>query len=163
MFEHPLHPVVVHFPIALLSTSVLFELLGLYFRRDDFRRIGFWLLMVGMTAGIIAAGFGVWGEDAAKKLGVPESAIETHESFAVSTLITFGLLLIYRWRIRERWTPIHNKIYLAGALAGVLLLGTTGYLGGDLVYRYGAGVLKEADRPPVPPESQSATDPAEKN
>jgi len=162
MFEHPLHPVVVHFPIALLSTAVLFELLGFYFRRDDFRRFGFWLLMLGLTGGIVAAVFGHWAEEAAEKMGVPKEAIELHESFAVTTLITFGLLLIYRWRIRERWTPVHNGIYLSMALAGLLLLGTTGYFGGDLVYRYGAGVQKESDRPPVTPGLHPSTDPAEK-
>jgi uncharacterized membrane protein len=162
MFEHPLHPVVVHFPIALLSTAVLFELLGFLLRRDDFRRFGFWLLILGLTGGIVAAGFGLWGEGAALKMGVPEKAIDRHESFAVTTLITFGLLLIYRWRIRDRWTPGHNRIYLSGALAGLLLLGTTGFFGSELVYRYGAGVQKEATRLPVTPELRPSTDPAEK-
>jgi uncharacterized membrane protein len=118
--------------------------------------------MLGLTGGIVAAGFGHFAEEAAEKMGVPKEAIERHESFAVTTLITFGLLLIYRWRIRDRWTPVHNRIYLSMALAGLLLLGTTGFFGGELVYRYGAGVQKESARPPVPPELRPSSGPAEK-
>lgn len=149
MIEHPLHPVVVHFPIALLSTAVLFELLGFLLRRDDFRRFGFWLLVLGLVGGVAAAGFGWWGEGAVKAAGVPGDAIDRHESFAVATLIAFGLLLIFRRWARDRWSARDKAIYLAMAIAGLLLLATTGYFGGDLVYRYGAGVQKAATALPV--------------
>lgn len=156
MFEHPVHPIVVHFPIALLFTGVLFESLGFLRRRDEFRRFGHWLLMLGMIAAIVAAGFGWWGEEAVKGAGVPGDAIERHESFAVASLITFGLLLIFRRWARGRWSGRETAIYLAMAVVGLLLLATTGYFGGDLVYRYGAGVQKPASVPPAAPETPPA-------
>ncbi|MBI3812008.1 MAG: DUF2231 domain-containing protein [Nitrospirae bacterium] len=151
MIEHPLHPMVVHFPIALLSTAVIFEILGFLKQRESFRQFGFWLLAIGLTAGIVAAGFGFWGEGAAKAGGVPEAAIDRHESFAIATLITFGLLLIYRRWARDRWTPGLRAIYISAALAGFVLLGTTGFFGGELVFQYGAGVQKAATGSPAGP------------
>jgi uncharacterized membrane protein len=155
MFEHPIHPIVVHFPIALLFTAVLFEFLGLLKRRDEYRRFGHWLLMLGMVAGLVAAGFGWWGEGAVKAAGVPGEAIDRHESFAVASLIAFGLLLIFRRWARDRWSPRGRAIYLALAVAGLLLLAATGYFGGDLVYRYGAGVQKPGSIAPAVPETPS--------
>ncbi|MBI3609544.1 MAG: DUF2231 domain-containing protein [Nitrospirae bacterium] len=160
MVEHPIHPVVVHFPIALLFTAVFFEILGFLLRREQYRQFGFWLLILGFLSGLVAAGFGLWGEAAAVKMGVPEKAIERHESFAVSTLITFGLLLIYRRWARDRWSSHRKTIYISAAVAGLLLLGTTGYFGGELVYEYGAGVSKTA---PGRSGSSEATPPAAKS
>jgi len=156
MFEHPVHPIVVHFPIALFFTGVLFESLGFLKRRDEFRRFGHWLLLLGMIAGIVAAGFGWWGEDAVKAAGVPEEAIDRHESFAVASLIAFGLLLIFRRWARGRWSGRETAVYLAMAVAGLLLLATTGYFGGGLVYRYGAGVQKPAAGMPAATETPPA-------
>lgn len=153
MFEHPIHPSVVHFPIALLFTAIFFEILGFLSRRAEYRQFGFWLLALGMVSGVVAAGFGWWGEDLVKAAGVPGDAIERHEFFGVATLIAFGLLLVFRRWARDRWSVRDKAIYLAMAVAGLLLLATTGYFGGDLVYRYGAGVQKPTSAAPITPEA----------
>jgi len=41
----PLHPMVVHFPIALLFATVLFDIAGAWFKRDSFRDGALWLLL----------------------------------------------------------------------------------------------------------------------
>jgi uncharacterized membrane protein len=158
MINHPIHPVVVHFPIALLFTAILFEVLGFLYRHETFRQFGHWLLILGLIGGLAAAGFGWWGEGAVKAAGVPGDAIDRHESFAVATLIAFGLLLIFRRWARDRWSARDKAIYLAMAIAGLLLLATTGYFGGDLVYRYGAGVQKAATGSPVSPAAPPSAD-----
>ena len=55
---HPIHPLVVHFPIALLFTSVFFDLLGIITEKKNFRQTAFWLLILGLIGGIVAAIFG---------------------------------------------------------------------------------------------------------
>ena len=151
MIDHPLHPAVVHFPIALLMTAVFFELAGLWGRRDLFRQFGFWLLALGLVAGVVSAGVGFWVHEAVEKSGVPEEAVDRHESLAVATLITFAVLMGYRRWARDRWTVRHQSLYSVLALAGAILLALTGYFGGDLVYQYGAGVQKTAPGSSVSP------------
>ncbi|MFY9270657.1 MAG: DUF2231 domain-containing protein [Candidatus Manganitrophaceae bacterium] len=146
--NHPLHPMLVHFPIALLFTSVFFDFLAMITKRDSFRQSGFWLLILGWAGGLAATLSGSWGEDAAEKIGVSETAIELHESFAIATLVVFAVLLLIRWWRDVRPSLQKNVVYTVVAVIGLGLLATTGFLGGDLVYRYGAGVLK-VERPTV--------------
>lgn len=145
MFDHPLHPMIVHFPIALLITSVLFDAASHLFTRDSLREGALWLLGVGLLGGIVASLVGVWAEEAAEKTGMAESLIDTHESLAFITLGIFGLLflwLLFLWRLylRNQFTGHTLAIYLLVATLGVGTLSATGYYGGNLVYQYGAGV-----------------------
>jgi len=162
MFEHPIHPIVVHFPIALLFTSVFFEVLGSLKQRELYRDFGYWLLVLGLLGGVAAAATGFWSEDAAKAAGVPEEAIDRHETFAVISVIVFGLMLVFRRWVRGRWSERYRAIYLVLGVAGVIVLGTAGYFGGDLVYRYGAGLLKPTTPSTVTPAMSApsgSTDP----
>ena len=140
MFDHPLHPVLVHFPIALLITSVLFDAAGHVFKRDSLRDGGFWLLVLGLIGGVAASIAGSVAEEAAEKAGIAESLIETHESLAFVTLGIFGILFLWRLFLRNQFTGKLLAIYLFIAAIGVGTLSATGYYGGDLVYEHGAGV-----------------------
>ncbi len=51
-----LHPMLVHFPIALLIIGFLADLAGLIFKKEFFSKAGFYLLILG-TAGVVAAYF----------------------------------------------------------------------------------------------------------
>jgi uncharacterized membrane protein len=146
--SHPLHPILVHFPIALLPTAILFEALGALWGRDFFRPVATWLLGLGLLGGIVATLAGLWNEEAVVAAGVPETAIDRHESLAFLTLAVFTVLLAMRWLRGRRWIPEHPAVFFSIGLVGLALLGATGYFGGDLVYRYGAGVERAA--PPTP-------------
>lgn len=136
----PLHPILVHFPIALLFVSVLFDLVGATLSRDSFREGALWLLGLGLTGGIAAAIAGGLAEDAAEKAGIAESLIERHEAFAQATLVIMAVLLLSRLLLRNRFSPRSFAVYMAAATVGLLSLIATGHTGGDLVYKHGAGV-----------------------
>ena len=138
--SHPIHPMLVHFPIALLFVSVFFDLLSFYTGREDFKKGAFWLLILGWIAGLAATLTGILSEEVVEKAGVPEAAIERHEFFALTTLALFVGLMLVRFWIRNRWSSRDRLVYMGVALVGLSLLATTGFWGGDLVYRYGAGV-----------------------
>ncbi|HUJ79535.1 MAG TPA: DUF2231 domain-containing protein [Nitrospiria bacterium] len=146
---HPLHPLTVHFPIALLFTSVFFDLLGALTGNKNFKQTGWWLLILGLIGGTVAAGFGMWTEEQVEASGVPETAVDRHEAFAVTTIIVFAVLAVFRWWMRERWSARDRVVYLSLAMIGLLLLGITGFYGGELVYRYGAGVRPFTGTPPA--------------
>ena len=140
MLDHPLHPMIVHFPIALLITSVLFDAASHIFKREALRDGALWLLVLGLIGGIAAAIAGDWAEEAAEKAGIAESLIETHESLAFVTLGIFGVLFLWRIFMRNQFSGQLLAIYLLVATIGVGTLSATGYYGGDLVYEHGAGV-----------------------
>ncbi len=138
--ELPLHPILVHFPIALLFVSVFFDLLGATLSRDSFREGALWLLGLGLTGGIAAAIAGGLAEETAEKAGIAESLIETHETWAQVTLVIMAILLLSRLLLRNRFSTRTFAAYLAVATVGLLTLIATGHTGGDLVYKHGAGV-----------------------
>lgn len=88
-----LHPMLVHFPIALLFASVLFDVASTALTRDSLREAALWLLGLGLLGGIVAAIAGGQAEGAAEKAGVAESLIETHETLAYLTLGIMAVLL----------------------------------------------------------------------
>ena len=136
----PFHPMLVHFPIALLFTSVLFDAAGAWFNRESFRDGAFWLLILGLLGGVAAAIAGSWAEEAAEKAGIAESMIETHETLAFVTLGIFGVLLLGRLVMRNQFTRKSLVPYFFIAAIGLGTLSATGHYGGDLVYKQGAGV-----------------------
>jgi len=138
---HPVHPMLVHFPIALLITSVVFDVLGMIVDGKSFYQMGRWLLILGLLGGVVASLAGAWAEEAVVSSGVPSDAVEWHEELAIITLVLFGVLLLYRWWAGAEWSARSKMIYLALAAVGLVFLGATGFYGGDLVYRYGAGLI----------------------
>ena len=138
--DHPLHPILVHFPIALLFTSVLFDVIANWRKKDSFREGALWLLMLGLAGGVAATIAGSWAEEAAEKAGIAESLIEIHEILAFITIGIFGVLLIGRLFLKNQFTANTFVPYFLIALVGLGTLSATGYFGGDLVYEHGAGI-----------------------
>jgi|SRR5215210_9106894 len=56
---HPVHPILVPFPLGLLTTSVIFDVVHLFTGGARWEEITFWMIAVGVVGGLIAAVFGV--------------------------------------------------------------------------------------------------------
>lgn len=137
---HPIHPMVVHFPIALLITSVAFDFLAMRWRHKSFQDAGFYTLIAGLLGAAVAVLTGAMAEEVAEDKGIPESVLEIHEALGYATLLFFiGLLAL---RLLMRWKLIKEipALYLAMGVAGIMILSAAGYFGGSLVYDFGAGV-----------------------
>jgi uncharacterized membrane protein len=136
----PLHPIFVHFSIALSTTSFAFDLAAALLGRVDVAVAGWWTLAatVVMTLGTIVTGI-------VSRLRVPLEEGEARAFLRAHMAlgpIFFGLLLMLAtWRAAT-WDRgvVTSWTYLA-AMGGVLLLmAVQGYVGGELVYRYGVEV-----------------------
>jgi len=140
----PIHPALVHLPIAfvLLSSGADLgaRLTKSEVRRAAFRTVGFWSLLAALVGAALAI--------AAGYLDMKRAALapETHEF--VSLHVTIGWVLAgclafltaWRWLIWHRGQMTINTSYL---VAVFLVLGITmfqGWYGGEMVYSYGAGV-----------------------
>lgn len=134
----------VHFPIALLITSVLFDAVGAAFKRDSLREGALWLLGLGLLGGLGAVLSGDMAEEVAEKAGIAEALLERHETWAFVTMGIFGVLFVGRVFLRNHFTALTLAMYLVTASIGIGTLSVTGYFGGDLVYEHGAGVRQPA-------------------
>jgi uncharacterized membrane protein len=134
-----LHGMIVHFPIALLFTSVLLELLALHRPWQERLRMAALITLVLGTLGALAAV--ITGPDEMAR-GVTELG-ETHEHFAQVTLALFALLTVWRvgllW-LKRAFSGAQVIAYVVLACVGVGLLGYTGFLGGTMVYEKAVGV-----------------------
>ncbi len=138
---HPIHPMVVHFPIALLLASVLFDGLALRWRREQFRDTSLSLLVLGVLAAGVAVLSGHFADEAIEHSGISKDAIELHEELGFAVFWVFLSLLGLRLAMHWGWVKEQPLLVLAAGLAGGLLMLVASYFGGDLVYRYGAGVF----------------------
>lgn len=139
-----LHPLVVHFPIALLVVAPLVDLSGLIWSRETFPRRAATLLYALGAVGLIVAYLS--GREAAATIWLPgmsHSVVGEHWTWAFRTLWFYGALLAVRLIVLRGWrrTPswVVAALFVVAGLAGVGLLVRTGDRGGALVYQYGVG------------------------
>lgn len=137
---HPIHPMLVHFPIALLTAAVFFDLLGGKWRPEDCRTASLYTLVLGFAGAGVSVISGGLAEDAAERSGVPEQAIELHEVLGFATFWIFAGLLGLRLATGLGWIGEQRMAALALGIGGVVVMLAASYYGGSLVYDYGAGV-----------------------
>ena len=131
---------IVHFPIALLTLSVVVDLAALLGRRRSWHRMAYGLIVAGAVSAAAAV---ISGNDAAvpyRDSGLAD-VVEEHEDYATIVLVTFlatslGRLPLFL-RSRHGW-PLN--LWIAVAFAGCCLLWLTSLHGGELVYEHGVGV-----------------------
>jgi uncharacterized membrane protein len=138
---HLIHPVLVHFPIALLVLCVVFELAAWFTRKSDLSMVGWWMQVLGTVGVILATLSGVVAE---ASVGVAllraADTFALHEQLAFVTCVVFAALLFFRLSSRRALPAGWPRLYLAALTGGVILLLLTGWFGGELVFSYGIGV-----------------------
>lgn len=137
---HPIHPMLVHFPIALLSAAVFFDLLGSRWHPEESRVASLYTLMLGCAGALVSVVSGSMAEDAAEHSGVPEQAIEIHEMLGVAAFWIFVGLLGVRLAAWQGWIREQQPVARLVGVVGVIVMLVASYYGGSLVYDYGAGV-----------------------
>ena len=143
-----IHPMLVHFPIAFLISAVVLDLIVLITKKDFGGRKGLPLiavaaLLLGTLSAVVAAIFGDMASDKAIAAGFSAGPIEIHETFAIITICVFGLYSLWRLLVLWRGYSLGGFIAWVSAVPGMIglvLLITTAYYGGELVYHYGVNV-----------------------
>jgi uncharacterized membrane protein len=136
-----IHPMLVHFPIALLIAGFFSDVLGLFVKKEFFTRAGFYLLILGTLGAIAAVITGHMAGDGIEA-GSLKQAVEVHEDAGTLTLwlalITSAFRIVLVWL--EKYKGALKAVALVLFLATVLSVARTGYYGGELVYKHAAGV-----------------------
>lgn len=142
LFGIPLHPVIVHTPIAMIVIALLFELIGRLTDLDWWRKAAFAMLIIGVIGAGAAVLSGNAVEEAAEHQGVPERALEAHQEAGLMTL-WLGLAAVLARALAARKGPARGAMSALALLLLALTVGAVsvaGYRGGSLVYDHGAGV-----------------------
>jgi len=135
---HPIHPAVVHFPLGLLLGSTiadLGQLVGLWSEP----RLAALLMAAGLAGGLAAMAAGLYDFSRLDETQVPH-ALRHMAAVSAAWLGYAVALYLRRGTLAGEPLPSAASLALAFVSAAVLVLG--GWLGGELVYRYGAGRIE---------------------
>lgn len=149
LFGHPLHPALIHFPVAALMGLIVTDLAFIITADPFWARAGLWLAGVGALGGAISGSAGLADLLLVRQIRRVITAW-CHAVLAVMLLSLASLNWLLRFSTDMEAAIVPWGFYLS--LLSGLLIGMTGYLGAQLVYEYAVGVdLEEAaeNRPDI--------------
>lgn len=136
LLGHPVHQMLIAFPLGLLGGAVVFDIIGLVTGASSLLVASYYMIAAGVIAGLIAAPFGLvdW-------LSIPAA---TRAKFigAVHGLgnVVVVVLFAASWLLRRPDALLPTGGAFGFSFAGFLLALVTGWLGGEMVDRLGVGV-----------------------
>jgi uncharacterized membrane protein len=146
-FGHPIHPVVTHFPMALLPVSLLGDLLGVWTDASFWWSFSFYNLAIGLLLSIPALITGMIDFDALPQKGTIERVALRHMTIMITAILMYTGSFFIRFgvEIPSGWRLLSS---VSLSLLGLLFLLIGGWFGGQLVYRHAAGsnpIVDETD------------------
>jgi uncharacterized membrane protein len=139
LFGHPIHPMLVPLPIGLLVGALATDIAYRSTSDPFWARGSFWLLIGGLATGLLAAVAGLIDFLTIREAN-SRAAGWVHLLGNVTALATAGANI---WLRRDNQTVVIEGWGLWLSVAIVALLGITGWLGGELSYRYRIGVMRD--------------------
>jgi uncharacterized membrane protein len=137
LLGHPVHPILIVFPLGLLVASLGFDVAYLIFGDHSFNVVAFWMIVAGVIGGLLAAIFGAidwWAIP-------PKTRAKSVGSWHGGGNVLVVILFIINWYLRMStpgYVPSTAAITLSCFAVGLALI--TGWLGGELVDRLGVGI-----------------------
>jgi len=139
---HGAHLMLIVFPLGLLSTSVIFDVIYFATGNEQYALVSYWMIAAGIIGGLVAAvpGFVDWWAvpqgTRAKRVGL------VHGLGNVVVLLLFGV----SWWLRRDAPPNYppGAVEMLLSFAGFALALLTGWLGGELVERLSVAVHEGA-------------------
>jgi len=140
LFGHPVHQMLIVFPLGLLATAVIFDLIHLASGRPLMAVVAHWMIAAGLVGGVVAAPFGLidW-------LAIPAGT----RAKAVGAMHGGGNVLVLllfagSWFLRMASPELPGTLAMALSFIGAAIASVTAWLGGELVDRLGVGVYEDA-------------------
>ena len=136
----PLHPALVHLPLAFVVLSFLADLFSGITRRDSLRIVGFWALMAALVGGLATIAAGYFDMNRAALNAQTHEYVDLHLKIGWVLAVSLLILSLWRWRIWSNPPPQIGTGYLIAAFLVFALTMFQGWFGGEMVYTQGAGV-----------------------
>ncbi|WP_210481221.1 DUF2231 domain-containing protein [Naasia sp. SYSU D00948] len=140
-YGHPFHAMVITIPIGAWTASVVFDLVAIFGDNPEaFARGAAWLIGIGLVGGVVAAALGFLDY-----LQL-QNGTRAHRTARLHMVLNLTVLLLMLISFIVRLAAGFEQVSVAGfvlSLMAMLLLAASGYLGGELSYRYGVRVADE--------------------
>lgn len=138
---HPVHPMLVMFPLALLATGVIFDLVDLLGGAEVLGEVAYWNISVGLAVGLLAAVAGTFDLLAIPAGTRAKRVAVAHALTNAAVLLLFAAVWFMRTGAEQQRAGGGLIAIELVALAG---LGVGAWFGGELVDRLGVGVDADA-------------------
>ncbi len=141
LFEPNIHPLLVHFALALVVTSAACFLAASVHKHPDRRRslthAADWMLAFGTIAALATLAAGFQAYYSVVHDGPSHAAMTAHRNWAIPSVVL--VVLVALWRYAARRAPASGLLVTAAVVAA-FAISATAWRGGGLVYQYGLGV-----------------------
>ncbi len=134
------HPLVVHFPIAMLSGFLLLDAIGFLFKWRQLSRVANWFLWLGTLGAVMAVYAGLQASLTVPHPDAVHSILEQHRNFGLNTTILAVILSVWRLFNQSSFSRLGHFVHLLIAVLMMLNLLRGADLGGLMVYKYGVAV-----------------------
>jgi len=138
------HPIFVHFTVSLLSLAVFLflvaRLIGNRPIQNQWLIVARWNLWIGTGFALITVIAGWMASNSVAHDTLSHAVMEKHRTLAFSTIAVLLPLAGWAWWIQYK-SKVLSIPFLGFALLLLGLLTLTAWQGGELVYRYGVGVM----------------------
>jgi len=143
VFGHPVHAIVVEFPIGLLVTAFVWDAGAWLGLEPRLAIAGYYSELTGLVLGALAVATGVLELLSPALSAELRPKVLRHAGASLAAASLFVVAFALRRKAGADATP--TTVVLALEALGAATLGVTGFLGGELVFRHGVGSV-EAER-----------------
>ncbi|MGE0269411.1 MAG: DUF2231 domain-containing protein [Candidatus Omnitrophota bacterium] len=139
MFEllQPLHPKMVHFPVALFITALIFETLSWLMRKHFFHQCALCLYVTAALITPLVVKTGLWETE---RLNLHHPLLDQHQRYALWTMWFSLMSLPVLWFFYQHQKRLLRVLFVVCLFTASGLVIMTGDRGGKMVYEYGVGV-----------------------
>lgn len=143
---HPIHPMLIPFPLALWTTSFVVDVLFYFIRHSTLLVMAKFLIAAGCLGAVAAAIPGIidW---LSIKDGAVKKVANWHARLNITALVVFAISLFLRLGSYSQLVGRRLTIPFILSLVGVILIAISGWLGGELAFRYGIGQTGNEENP----------------
>jgi len=135
-----IHPIMVHFTIALFVAAVALDILGRLLDKDSLRSAGWWNLCAAALASVATVASGVLAESSLPHNDAIHEIMTLHERIGFAVMGIILVLFLGRLLLSKKALAWFPGVVMAVGVIGVALMLVGGYYGGEMVYTHGMGV-----------------------
>ena len=140
-FGHAIHPIIIVYPLGLLSAAVIFDVIYLVTGNPTWTTVSFWMIAAGLIGGVLSAVFGL-----IDYLSIPSGTRASRIGLLHGLMnVLVMALFVASWLLRRNSPWVLSKTAFALSFIGVAAAVLGGWLGGELVERLGVGVAPGAN------------------
>ena len=136
-YFEPIHPKLVHFPIALFMTALGLDLASFIFRKEDFHKAAVYIYVIAALMTPFVVRTGLWeGEE----FHLNHPVLTAHRTFALWTMWLSLMSLPVLWFIKQKSQIFFRVLFIILLIGTAVFVTLAAHNGGRLVYEYGVGM-----------------------